>query len=97
MPSADAGSAGSSGMHLCFLQIECVPSVWRMDCHSSAPGIEHMLGLLMTFVVMIGLQEPANDLSGADALEQARLEKAGHLQQPTRTSLERALTQFRER
>ena len=56
-----------------------------------------MLGLMMTFVLMMGLQEPANDLSRADTLERARLEKAGHLQQPTHTFLERALTQFRER
>jgi outer membrane protein assembly factor BamA len=56
-----------------------------------------MLGLLMTFILMVGLQEPTDELSRADALEQARREKAGHLQQPTRTFLERALTQFRER
>ena len=56
-----------------------------------------MLGLMLTVVLMMGLQEPANDLSRADALERARLEKASQLQQPTRPFLERALSQFRER
>jgi outer membrane protein assembly factor BamA len=56
-----------------------------------------MLELMMTFVLMVGLQEPATDSSRADALERARIEKAAHLQQPTRTFFERALTQFKER
>src|SRR4030095_228545 len=52
---------------------------------------------MMTFVLMVGLQEPATDSSRADAVERARIEKAAHLQQPTRTFFERALTQFKER
>nr|UXE44156.1 hypothetical protein Hi04_10k_c1170_00003 [uncultured bacterium] len=46
---------------------------------------------------MVASQEPANDSTRAQTQEQARRDKAGHLQQPTRSFLERALTQFKER
>jgi outer membrane protein assembly factor BamA len=51
----------------------------------------------MTLVLMMGLQDPSSELSRTEALQHARQEKAGNLQKPTRTFLERALQQFKER
>jgi outer membrane protein assembly factor BamA len=60
-------------------------------------GAKQMLGLMMTLVLMMGVQDPSSGLTRTEALEQARQEKAAHLQKPTRTFLERGLLQFKER
>jgi outer membrane protein assembly factor BamA len=56
-----------------------------------------MLGLMMTLALMLGMQDPFAEPSRSDTLEHARLDKAGHLQKPTRTFLENALIQFKDR
>src|SRR5262245_31186389 len=56
-----------------------------------------MLGIMMTLLLAMGLQEPSNEPSRADALQQAREEKAGNLQKPTRKFLERGLQEFKDR
>src|SRR5262245_13855206 len=56
-----------------------------------------MLGLMMTLALMLGLQDPSNEPSRADLLQDARQEKAENLVKPTRTFMERALHEFKER
>jgi outer membrane protein assembly factor BamA len=56
-----------------------------------------MLGLMMSLVLMMGLQEQVSEPSRADTLQQEREEKATHLQKPTRTFLERGLMEFKDR
>jgi outer membrane protein assembly factor BamA len=56
-----------------------------------------MLGFMMTLVLMVGLQDPSNEPSRTEVLEQARQDKADKVQKPTRTFMERALMQFKER
>jgi hypothetical protein len=91
LPSADAGSDVPCTFICVFFGLSACDQFGARIAIAAPRGIEHMLGLLMTFVMMVGLQEPANDSSRADALEQARREKAGHLQQPTSTFLDRVL------
>jgi outer membrane protein assembly factor BamA len=59
-----------------------------------------MLGLMMTLALMMGLQDPASNQSEpsrTEVLEQTRQEKAQNLEKPTRTFLENALHQFKEK
>jgi outer membrane protein assembly factor BamA len=56
-----------------------------------------MLGLMMTLVFMMALEDLPTEPSRANALQQARQEKASHLQKPARGFLERGLQQFEER
>jgi outer membrane protein assembly factor BamA len=56
-----------------------------------------MLGLMMTLVFMMAFQDLPTEPSRANALQQARQEKASHLQKPARGFLERGLQQFEER
>jgi outer membrane protein assembly factor BamA len=52
---------------------------------------------MMTLVLMAGLQDPSNEPSRTEMLEQARQDKANNVEKPTRTFLETALMQFKER
>jgi outer membrane protein assembly factor BamA len=56
-----------------------------------------MLEFMMVLFLMMGLQDPSGESSRAETLQQAREEKAINIQKPTRTFLERALLQFKER
>jgi hypothetical protein len=60
-----------------------------------------MLGFMLTLILMGGSQDPVQDPvsepSRTQQLEEAREQKAGNLQKPTRTFLERGLYEFKER
>jgi outer membrane protein assembly factor BamA len=56
-----------------------------------------MLGLMMSLALMMGFQDPAGEPSRAATFEEARQEKAENLTKPTRTFLERALQNFKEK
>src|SRR5215510_3133075 len=60
-------------------------------------GTDVMLGLMMTLALIMGFQDPAGEQSRAATLEEARQEKAENLQKPTRTFLEQALHDFKEK
>src|SRR5262245_12305536 len=78
-----------------------VPTDWRTICDRCARRYGRMLGLMMTLALMMGLQDPASSQSSepsrTEALDQARQDKAGKLEKPTRTLVERALQQFKEK
>jgi outer membrane protein assembly factor BamA len=59
-----------------------------------------MQGLVMSLVLIMGMQEQVSDsaeASRAAAFEQARREKAGNLQAPKQTFLEKGLQEFKDR
>jgi outer membrane protein assembly factor BamA len=56
-----------------------------------------MLGLMMSLVLMMGMQDTPAEPTRADALQQEREDKATHLQKPTRTFLERGLMEVKDR
>src|SRR5262245_60874688 len=57
----------------------------------------YMLAWMMTLILFAGVQEPSDESSRAATYQQARQEKAANLQKPTRTFMERALVEFRDR
>jgi len=59
--------------------------------------MDDMLSMMMTLALMMGFQDPSGEPSRAAAVEEARQQKAENVQQPTRTFLERALHEFKER
>jgi len=62
-----------------------VSANWCAACVTGGPEARNnMLGLMMSLVLMMGLQEQVSEPSRADTLQQERKEKATHLQKPTR-------------